>query len=241
MLCLKFDSHDLNYELKSHLSSVRTMLPATVCISAGPFLEDAMPLTISERVSVGSIEEERMRELQNGRAYAKRALAMLGIQNVELPMASDRSPVWPAGVVGSITHVTGRGNGHFAAAVARTQDVCAVGIDIEPENGIHPHLWNYFLTESELKRIIALPSHMRTTEAQVTWCAKEAITKAARRQIEPTEVDIERNTSDGGFSAIWRPNGPEKRPAEIWRGRTARSQGSIFAVVVRSLGPTPVV
>ena len=42
-------------------------------------------------------------------------------------MAEDRAPVWPDGVVGSITHA-----GNFAAAaVAWAADIAALGIDLE--------------------------------------------------------------------------------------------------------------
>ena len=95
---------------------------------------------------------QRMRELENGRMYAKRALAMLGIRDVDLPIAPNRSPLWPAGIVGSLTHVIGRVDGHVAAAVARTENVCALGIDIECESGLHPRLWDYVLTRRERER-----------------------------------------------------------------------------------------
>jgi 4'-phosphopantetheinyl transferase EntD len=174
-----------------------------------------------------------MRELESGRVYAKRALAMIGINNIDLPIARDRSPLWPPGIVGSLTHLRGR-DGQFAAAVARTTDVCAIGIDIERETGLHPRLWNFVLTQSELERILALPPQQRMIEAQVAWCAKEALFKAARRPIDPTGVDIERDRSGGNFVAIWRASESEMRPVEIWQGRTTCSQGLILAAVVRS-------
>jgi 4'-phosphopantetheinyl transferase EntD len=178
-----------------------------------------------------------MRELESGRVYAKRALAMMGIKDVDLPIAPDRSPLWPAGIVGSLTHLTGRGAWQFAAAIARTTDLCAIGIDIEREVGLHPRLWNYILTQHELTRILAMPLHIRATEVQVAWCAKEALIKAVRKRIEPTDVDIERDPSSIDFVAIWRVPGPEKRPVEIWRGRIARSQGLILAAVARAATP----
>ena len=160
----------------------RQLLPEGVAVSAGPHLENPMPLTDAERLSAGDIGMERRRELENGRTYAKQALALLDFRDVEIPVAADRSPVWPEGIVGSITHVTGGARGHFAAAVARIRDVNAIGIDIEREIGIHPRLWGYFLTQDEFKRILAFPAHVRPVEAQVVWCAKEAVIKAAGRR-----------------------------------------------------------
>ena len=129
--------------------------------------------------------------------------------------------------------MVGRVDGHVAAAVARTENVCALGIDIECEAGLHPRLWDYVLTRRERERIFTLPPHMRTIEAQAIWCAKEAVSKAAQRPIEPTEVDIGRHPSGDGFVASWRPKRPVMGPAEFWHGRTTRSQGYILAAVAR--------
>jgi hypothetical protein len=219
------------------LETWRDLLPASVSVSSGALLQDAIPLTLRELASAGRVEAARMRELESGRVYAKRALALMGIRNVDLPIAPDRSPLWPAGIVGSLTHVTGSEDGQFAAAVARTTDVCAIGIDMEPETGLHPRLWSYVLTQRELERILTLPRQMRATEAQVAWCAKEAVIKSARKRIEPTGIDVERDLSSGDFVAIWRTPGPEMPPAEIWQGRTARSLGLILAAVVRPARP----
>ncbi len=173
------------------LQAWRELLPASVFISAGPLLEDAAPLTALERASAGIVDAERMRELKNGRLYARRALAMLGVHDVELPIAPDRAPLWPVGLVGSLTHVREPAPGHIAAAVARTDAVRAIGIDVEREGDLDPHTWELALTARELERILTLPPHTRVTEAQIVWCAKEAVAKAARRVIELTEVEIE--------------------------------------------------
>jgi 4'-phosphopantetheinyl transferase EntD len=218
------------------LQAWHQMLPASVFVSAGPLLEYAVPLTARERASAGCVGERRMRELESGRAYAKRALAMLGIDDVDLPVGLDRSPQWPSGIVGSLTHVRGCVDGHFAAAVARKRDARAVGIDVERENGLHPRLWNLFLTAHELERIIARPVPVRPILAQIAWCAKEAVMKAARRPVEPTEIDIEPDPSGNEFTASWRKPGSDRRSAEVWRGRTARSQGLILAAVIGTAG-----
>ena len=212
----------------------RELLPATISVSVGPLLEDAPPLTAIERASAGMMDAERMREFKNGRLYAKRALAMLGVYGVELPIAPDRAPLWPAGLVGSLTHVSQPACGHVAAAVARAHTVRAIGIDAEREGSLHPHAWEHVLTERELERIRTLPPHMRAAEAQIIWCAKEAVAKAARRPTEPTEVEIECDPAGGGFMAIWKVTGGGNSASstEIWRGRTARSQGFILAAVV---------
>lgn len=70
---------------------------------------------------------KRQRDFFAGRWCAEEALRNLGAGSTHVAMAGDRTPIWPDGVVGSITH-----SGDFAAAaVAWAADVAAVGIDSE--------------------------------------------------------------------------------------------------------------
>src|SRR3954453_12922847 len=98
---------------KSLLVAWRHILPATVSVDAGALLEDARPLTARELASAGRVESLRMRELQSGRVYAKRALRMLGMNHIEIPNGEDRPPVWPTGIVGSLSNVSVSGVMHF--------------------------------------------------------------------------------------------------------------------------------
>src|ERR1700732_3989091 len=71
--------------------------------------------------------QKRQREFLAGRWCAEEALQCLGAGSTHVAMAEDRAPIWPDGVVGSITHT-----GDFAAAaVARAADIAGLGIDSE--------------------------------------------------------------------------------------------------------------
>jgi enterobactin synthetase component D len=70
----------------------------------------------------------REREFAAGRRCAARALLDAGARDLAVGISPDRSPRWPAGFVGSITH-----SESFAwAAVARDTDLRSIGIDSEP-------------------------------------------------------------------------------------------------------------
>ncbi len=213
------------------LRAWKELLPPSVSVSVGPIVDCATPLTVWERLSIGDLESGRLREFECGRMHAKLALSLLGVDAVHLPVGPDRAPLWPAGVVGSLAHIGGWIDGQIAAAAARTRDVCAIGIDVERDDGLHPSLWSYVLTEGEFERILSLPPQMRAIEAQVIWCAKEAVTKAARRVVEPRALDVECDLTDGSFVARLRRTGPKMCPPEKWPGRTARAQGLILAAV----------
>jgi enterobactin synthetase component D len=74
--------------------------------------------------------DERKLEFLAGRYCAERALRRLVADRFEGPIAigSDRAPVWPASIVGAITHT----GGFAAAAVAHASDTAGVGLDSEP-------------------------------------------------------------------------------------------------------------
>ena len=212
------------------LRTLREMLPACIFVAAGPPL--AMPLTARERDSAWHLDECRTREFESGRAYAKQALAMLGMQNVELPIGPGRVPRWPSGITGSITHVIDHHfAGYFAAAVARTDDVLAVGIDVEREDNLHPHTWPYVFTRRELNRILDFPADIRRREALFLWCAKEATTKIMEHPIDASELEIERDMTSGDFTATFNGTRGGRIPKQLV-GRTACSQGLFLATTV---------
>ena len=82
-----------------------------------------------ERESIGEVVEGRFRDHVLGRRCARLALEELGSDPGPVLIGDRRQPLWPAGIVGSITHTTG----YVAAAVARNTDLRSIGIDAEPD------------------------------------------------------------------------------------------------------------
>jgi len=103
------------------------ILPASAIVRATR--EDLDVAVYPEEESVvGSAVEKRRREFITARACAREALAQLGQLGQPVPSGSRGQPLWPAGVVGSITHC----DGYRACAVARATDLVTVGVDAEP-------------------------------------------------------------------------------------------------------------
>jgi enterobactin synthetase component D len=71
--------------------------------------------------------QKRQREFLAGRWCSEQALQCLGAGSTHVAMAEDRAPIWPDGVVGSITHT----DDFAAAAVAWAADIAGLGIDSE--------------------------------------------------------------------------------------------------------------
>ncbi|GIE93935.1 4'-phosphopantetheinyl transferase family protein [Paractinoplanes rishiriensis] len=100
--------------------------PFAVAVEAFDDLTPA-PLFPEEEREVAKAVEKRRNEFATGRRCARAALAGLGHPPVAVPVGERRSPVWPAGVVGSITHCTG----YRAAVVAADGRAWSVGVDAE--------------------------------------------------------------------------------------------------------------
>ena len=88
----------------------------------------ATPLYPEEEAAIRVAVDRRRREFTTVRHCARQALAALGHPAVPLVPQADRSPRWPDGIVGSMTHC----DEYRAAAVALASDAVAIGIDAEP-------------------------------------------------------------------------------------------------------------
>lgn len=87
-------------------------------------------ITLPQQIA-GSVRK-RQAEFFFGRLAARRALSACGMAPCEIAIGSSREPLWPAGVIGSISH-----SPHIAAAVALAQSTYrGIGIDLEPVLGV---------------------------------------------------------------------------------------------------------
>jgi 4'-phosphopantetheinyl transferase EntD len=123
-----------------------------------------------ESACVALSVEKRRREFAFGRACSHAALLGLG-HGRQGPIISGEhgAPVWPKGIVGSITHI----EGYYAAAVASKSDFEAVGIDAAANRPL----------PSSVERIVADDDELRDLPRGEGWStavfsAKEAVFKA---------------------------------------------------------------
>jgi 4'-phosphopantetheinyl transferase EntD len=147
------------------------LVPAGVEVaeSTGPLPGEA--LLPEEEALVARAVGKRRAEFTTVRTCARIALGRLGLPPAPLLSGPKREPLWPDGVVGSITHC----DGYRAVAVARADQLASIGIDAEP----HAELPAGILAR------IALPAeqaHLRDLPDGVHWdrllfSAKESVYK----------------------------------------------------------------
>ena len=88
-------------------------------------------------------------------------------------MGAEREPLWPEGIVGSITH-----SGTFCGAVlARSSLLLGLGVDVEERTAVRKDLWRAIATADELAWLRQLPADRAQTMAAVIFSAKESFFK----------------------------------------------------------------
>jgi enterobactin synthetase component D len=146
----------------------------------------------------------RRAEFICGRLCAREALKRLGATDFDIPMGADRSPIWPTGFVGSITH----SEGMAFAAVARREQAQSLGLDVEKimSRDTALELAPILASSDEYSRLLTPPEdHPRLTTT--IFSAKEAIFKClypfVKRQFDFSDVkinSIDRNNGRFTFS-----------------------------------------
>lgn len=118
--------------------------------------------------------EKRRQEFAAGRVSASRAMASLGVPARPVGMASDRSPIWPDGIVGSISH---SGTVAMAAVACRSSGIVAIGLDIEENLPLEAELFEEICANDELRWLKIHAPAERGMLAKAIFCAKEAAYK----------------------------------------------------------------
>ncbi|MFP8781471.1 4'-phosphopantetheinyl transferase family protein [Hydrogenophaga sp. RWCD_12] len=150
---------------------------AAVCCSTTD--GDPATLTPDEYAAVSAAIAHRQREFAAGRSAARLAMHRLGRPGAALPADPDRSPRWPQGLVGSISH----SRTTCIAIVALREHCRSVGVDVEPDRDLPRELWDLICRPDELQRVSDLPEAERARWVTRVFCAKEAYYKWVYPQI----------------------------------------------------------
>jgi 4'-phosphopantetheinyl transferase EntD len=172
---------------------------------------------------------KRQAEFGVARICARRAMAELGIAPCPLVPYPDRSPRWPEGIVGSITHAAG----YCAVVVSRSSRARGLGLDAESDSPLEPNVEARISTVSELRWLGTRPAAERAWLGKLLFCAKEAFYKCqyptTREFLEFREVELFIDVPGSTFSVqrIAR-TGETWRSVAAMRGRFLRAGGLIL-------------
>ncbi|MGA5302413.1 4'-phosphopantetheinyl transferase family protein [Nucisporomicrobium flavum] len=134
----------------------------------------AATLFPEEAALVAAAVPKRRDEFTTARHCAREALATLGIPPAPILRGDRGAPVWPPGIVGSLTHCAG----YRAAAVARASDVTGIGIDAETHGPLPAGVLGLVALPAEREHLTELAgSHPETYWERLLFSAKESIYK----------------------------------------------------------------
>lgn len=200
----------------------RPLLPSTVLLAEmAPADADPARLLSAEALSIQRAVEKRRREFAAGRILARDVFARIAhIDTCDaMPLLNDpdRVPIWPTGVVGSITHC------HSLCAVAAATAIhsAGIGLDVEPAQALKDELVPYIVRASEHMRFEVLPIDARALGPILVFTMKEAVYKAIypirRRFLDFQEVEIVRLSIASEAATVVDARDDESKN-DAWRG-----------------------
>ncbi|MDQ1292556.1 MAG: hypothetical protein QG608_436 [Actinomycetota bacterium] len=189
--------------------------------------------------------DKRRREFASVRSCARAALSDLGVGYVPLLSGPRGEPLWPDGVVGSMTHC----QGYRGAVVARAAELPGaapvLGMDAEPDEPLPRGILERIALPAERERIEELRAAEGRGETpcgpgphwdRLLFCAKEAVYKAwyplTERWLGFDEADIRMDLS-GTLSVRLLVTGPTVRAGTVagFSGRWTAGRGLVLAAV----------
>jgi 4'-phosphopantetheinyl transferase EntD len=192
-----------------------------VCIARiGSLACDLFP---EEEAFIAKSVASRRLQFETARALARRCMRALGLPPCAILRRPDRSPVWPAGTVGSLSHCR-----HLAVA-ALSGSLKSIGVDVECTGRIESKLHALLFTEREQAVAAGEPG------ATAIFGAKEALFKALHPltgvRSEFREFEVALDLAAGRFQA--RYLGPSAAQCGDHEGFVAADSGHVLAVAIK--------
>lgn len=205
------------------------LFPRGVIVHSGAPADVDGPLFDEEAAQIARAVEKRRAEYRAARVLARRALAELGLREAAIINARDRSPIFPEGSVGTITHTRSL----CLVALARSEDFVALGADVEEATPLKPQLFETILRPEEDAALRALAPAQRALRAKLIFSIKEAAYKAqyalSRQYFGFSGMRIQ--LDGGSFEAEMMIDAPPFKRGHRFFGRYRIADGLILSAI----------
>ena len=128
-----------------------------------------------ERILADGMEDRRFHDFCAGRHCAHEALRGLGVPARAILRSENGAPLWPEGLIGSISHCPGLAAA--CAARAGADGVASVGLDVERIGRIGRDLWPVLFGAGERAMLDGLPENAVAAYATAIFSIKECVLK----------------------------------------------------------------
>jgi 4'-phosphopantetheinyl transferase EntD len=212
---------------------VERILPASAKVAATRGDLDAA-LYPEEEAVVARAVEKRRREFITARACAREALAQLGRPPQPILPGPRGEPLWPVGIVGSITHC----EGYRACAAAPAGELATIGVDAEPNQPLPEGLLGDIALPEERVLLRELGRQGPGTHwDRLLFSIKESVYKAwfplAERWLGFEDAVVAIDPRQESFSARLLVPGPsfDGRELRSFHGRWLVADGLVMAAI----------
>lgn len=213
---------------------IEDILPAEVAVAEAFGDPTGLALFPEEEALIARAVGKRRREFTTVRHCARLALDQLGEVAVPIVSGARGAPVWPRGVVGSMTHC----DGYRAAVLGRAAAFASIGVDAEPHAPLPAGVLGAVALPAERTRIAQLATeHPEICWDRLLFSAKEAVYKTwfplTGRWLDFAEADITFDPRTEEFVAELLVPGPvlTDRTLAVFPGRFAVTGALVLTAI----------
>jgi len=226
---MTIDHGEGHFALAADLTT--SVFPSGIAVAARDprLLPDAADPT--EDGAVRGAVPRRRAEFHAGRAAARAAMVTLGLPPLPVPSDVDRTPIWPDGIVGSISHC----KSVCVAVLGHSGKWASLGVDLEEDTDLAADLIDLVCVKAEQTWLATLDTRRRGLMAKLIFCAKEATYKAqypltgALFGFDHLEVNID--VAEAQFTARFLAPAGDIPAGTLVRGRYAHAAGVLVTGV----------
>lgn len=208
-------------------SMIRGLFGPSVAVAGRDIASCDGVLLPDEAAAMARAVPARRAEFTAGRTAAREAMATLGLTPRPVPMAPDRAPIWPTGIVGSLSHA----DGFAAAALADDAHLVAIGLDLEEDTPLEQPLWGEIMVADERAFLSARPASEQGRHAKLVFSAKECAYKCqyplTGELLDFHALRVDPDPGSGRFTATFQIQVGRFGKGAVLEGRFACGHGLI--------------
>jgi 4'-phosphopantetheinyl transferase EntD len=192
------------------------------------------PLFPVEILAMVGVHPRRQMTFRSGRACARAALRKLGVPTLAIQIGASGAPIWPEGVVGSISHT----DELAAAIVARQPRVRGLGLDLEADDPLDDAMMVQLVCRPE-ELASGDPSHpANLRRGKFLFTIKQAVYKLYEPLtgtfLDFHDVHVTLDENSGTFRAdLADPRLPPVGGARTVAGCLSMAEGFVIAVAMQ--------
>ncbi len=150
------------------------LFPIPVVSGVMAVSEHGAGLFPDEKEQAASYGDKRLLEFASTRVLLRGLMKDLGVEAQPILSGKNREPLWPQGLVGSISH----SGGVVLAALSESGHHMSLGVDLEMRAGLDPKLFAKILLPEEEALLAGMDETEASRLALLFFSAKEAFYKA---------------------------------------------------------------